>query len=651
MQDNQAKIGFALIVGVVLVWLYVSAPDAPEQSDATDRDTAAQTQTDSLADSANRAADDAPTGDEETDRAETIQPIDADADDSTDAAPKKKELIAVVETNLTRVMSSSKGGKPIKLFLKNYYHWRFPNHKNDYPDEETRWLQLLDSERGGSFDIEFVTADGKLVNTEELDFEPLFDAHRFVFRGDDSLIVYRGEDSTVERGVDEATLAYRAELPEGGAIVREYVYHRDRYIVDFIFRLENMQGKVADNYYDIVWDSGIRFVEKNTSDEANYANASVHYGGERVELDATDEEVEKDNFTGRVEWGAVRNKYFAAVLGPRDPAGVEEAYLEGYGKTFPDGGKKEFYTFRLKMKSQSVPQFADSFFVYMGPVEYDRFEELGRDLTSIVDFGSFLGLTFIIRPIAEYLMLPLFNFLHVFIPNYGVVLLVFAFIIKVVLYPLTQKSYDSMKKMQKLQPKMKELKEQYKDDQQRMQKETMALYSKYGVNPAGGCLPMLLQMPIFVALWGLFQTAIDLRQEPFVWWITDLSRPDIVLNLGFPIPLLGIEHVSGLALLMGLTTFLQQKTMTVDPQQKAMIYIMPIFLTLLFMSFPAGLNLYYFAFNVLTMAQQKLVNYFGKDVELQPVDPKKKKKGFMERMMETAEQRAKEQQRASKKKR
>jgi YidC/Oxa1 family membrane protein insertase len=205
-----------------------------------------------------------------------------------------------------------------------------------------------------------------------------------------------------------------------------------------------------------------------------------------------------------------------------------------------------------------------------------------------------------------------------------------------------------MKKMQALQPKIAEIKEKHKEDPQKMNKETMKLYSTYGVNPAGGCLPILLQMPIFIALWGLFQTAIDLRQQPFVWWIQDLSRPDVIYDLGFKLPMFGIQEISGLAILMGLTTFIQQKMTMKDPKQAALVYIMPVMLTILFMTFPSGLNLYYFLFNLFSIIQQYYINHKTGNVELVPVANPKKKKGFMQRMMEQAEQQAKQTQKKKK---
>ena len=204
-----------------------------------------------------------------------------------------------------------------------------------------------------------------------------------------------------------------------------------------------------------------------------------------------------------------------------------------------------------------------------------------------------------------------------------------------------------MKKMQLLQPKIAEIKEKYKEDSQKMNKETMRLYKVYGVNPAGGCLPLLLQMPIFIALWGLFQTAIELRQQPFIFWIMDLSNPDVIYDLGFKLPLFGIQQISGLALLMGITTFFQQKMTMKDPKQKQLVYIMPVMLTILFMTFPSGLNLYYFMFNVFSIAQQYYINHKHDGMVLEPVKDADKKPGFFARLMESAEK----QSQAQKKKR
>jgi YidC/Oxa1 family membrane protein insertase len=162
-----------------------------------------------------------------------------------------------------------------------------------------------------------------------------------------------------------------------------------------------------------------------------------------------------------------------------------------------------------------------------------------------------------------------------------------------------------MSEMQYFQPKIAELREKYKDDPQRMQKEMMRFYKEHGINPLGGCLPMLLQMPLLVALFILFRSTIQLRGQPFVLWITDLSQPD-TLSLGFNLPFLG-DTIHVLPILMGITMIWQSKMSMTDPKQKMLSYIMPFFLTFIFYSFPSGLNLYYSLFNLFSMVQTKMI--------------------------------------------
>jgi YidC/Oxa1 family membrane protein insertase len=225
-------------------------------------------------------------------------------------------------------------------------------------------------------------------------------------------------------------------------------------------------------------------------------------------------------------------------------------------------------------------------------------------------------------------MLPLFSGLHFLLSNWGLVIIAFSILIKIALHPLTRSSMRSMQRMQKLQPLMEEIKAKYKDDPQKMNQAVMGLYKEYGVNPMGGCLPILLQLPIMYALYAVFRSAIDLRQASFIGWIKDLSIPDVAFTLPFPLPLVGIQEVSGIALLMGITMFLQQKMTVKDPQQKMMVWMMPIMMTFLFNGFPSGLNLYYAVFNVLSIGQQFIVNKRGEDEPLRKVEQKKKKGGI-----------------------
>jgi YidC/Oxa1 family membrane protein insertase len=180
---------------------------------------------------------------------------------------------------------------------------------------------------------------------------------------------------------------------------------------------------------------------------------------------------------------------------------------------------------------------------------------------------------------------------------------------KLVLTPFTRYQMKSMKKMSDMQPRMNAIKEKYKDDPQKQQQALMKFYREEKINPMGGCLPLLLQLPILYALFGVFNSTIELRQSSFILWIKDLSIPDVIVTLPFKIPLFGINEISGLALLMGITMFIQQKMTVKDPKQKAMIYLMPVMMTLLFTTLPSGLNLYYFTFNLISIVEQYFVTH------------------------------------------
>lgn len=616
--DKQTTIAFILIGAILVLWLYITAPDPsqqpkPKQETTQTADTIINNTNDTLSVNLSKQ--------ENKDVALTQQAVQ-------DSIP---ESITVIETELARFELSNKGGNFKKIFLKKFNNW-YSAGKNGSEEDYNHLVQLINYSKGGSYDLSFVSVDGRGVNTKDFTFESNLNRSKIQLTGKDSLKV-----------------DYELQLEPGKTLTKTFIFFADKYEVKSEIFFSGFNNLISSNSYDLVWNNGIRFVEKNSVDEANYSNASVYYGDEQVIVNASSiGEKEVKEFRGRVDWLTVRNKYFATVIIPDNPQRVEGAYIEGIASSVGKEGTYEQYDVRLTLPFQNQQEERHSFTLFIGPVDYKELESYGRNLVAIVDFGSFFGLKFIVRPIAEYILLPLFQFINSFIPNYGIVLIIFSIIIKIVVYPLTKSSYQSMKKMQALQPMLTELKEKFKDDPQKMNKETMKLYSTYGINPAGGCLPMLLQMPIFVALWGMFQSAIDLRQQPFVSWITDLSQPDVIFNLGYKIPLFGISEISGLALLMGITTFIQQKMTIKDPKQQALIYMMPIMLTLLFMSFPSGLNLYYFMFNILSIAQQYYINHKGGPVELVPVANPNKKKGFMSRLMEAAEEQAKTQQKKRK---
>ena len=323
---------------------------------------------------------------------------------------------------------------------------------------------------------------------------------------------------------------------------------------------------------------------------------------------------------------AVKNRFFASVMIPSRK--TEGAELRG--KVRGEKNKPSYfedYTARLEM---SVPKQdkADVYRLYMGPIDKKTLEPYNLDLYGLIDFGSFLG--GMLRFISLYIFLPVFGFLHTFIPNYGIIILLFALLVKIVLHPLTVSSMKSSAQMKAMQPKMKEVQEKFKDNPQKQQEAMVKLYKEAGANPLGGCLPMLLQMPILFAMYRFFPNAIELRQEVFLW-AKDLSAPDIILHLPFNIPLYG-EFVTGFSLLMTISMIVQmqlQGSTTPDqPGGKALMYVMPLMMLGIFNGLPAGLNLYYLAFNIYSAVQQRWLNtHLEKKGILPKKEPKPAKAG------------------------
>ncbi|HKJ81985.1 MAG TPA: membrane protein insertase YidC [Ignavibacteriaceae bacterium] len=627
--DRNTTIAFVLIGAILIIWLYLNSPTPPPQQKGNKADTTHVEQQKKIAE---------PKPEKTTPPiTKTEKPVEQDSASYGKyfAYDENKGNLITIENDLVKMELSTRGANIKKYYLKKYNNWYSAGTSKDTAADfyETH-VQLINYSRGNALNIAFVSSDGKAINTKNLAFTSDKQKAYYKISGEDSLTF---------------TFTYRIDNKK--EIKKIFTFHGDKYSIDTRIQMVGMNNLISNNAYDLVWGNGIRFVEENSADEATSANASVYYGGEQVIVDdpKDGEKIQKE-FNGRVDWVAVRNKYFAAIIAPKNPGEMDGAFVEGQSEKLPPDGMREYYNTRINVPFRNTAFEEHDFTVYVGPVDYDILKAYGKNLEAVVDFGSFFGLKFLVRPIAEYVLLPLFNFLHNFIPNYGFVIVVFSLIIKLVLYPLTKQSFQSMKKMQMLQPKIAELKEKYPDDKEKVSKETMKMYSTYGVNPAGGCLPMVLQMPIFIALWGLFKTAIELRQQPFILWIHDLSSPDIILNLGVKLPLFGISEISGLAILMGITTFFQQKMSVKDPNQKALVYVMPVMLTLMFMSFPSGLNLYYFLFNLFSIVQQYYINHKDDGAELVPVKNPKKKKGFMSKMMEAAEQQQKAQQKGKKKK-
>ena len=390
----------------------------------------------------------------------------------------------------------------------------------------------------------------------------------------------------------------------GKTISKTLTFNPNSYKIDVSFDLSEIRDQISQGLYSLSWNGGLPSTEKNLKDELFYYKAYVYQGDELSSEKLRKHKTLDEKYRGQTNWVGTRNKYFLTAIIPVDNA--IGAHL---------GGTYESDTPKFDVSIKQQVNSSNSFTLYLGPLEYKSVSSLGVNLEQTMSMGWSL-----IRPISRGVLAALVA-MHKFIPNYGVVLIIFSILIKIIVYPLTKKSYQSMKAMSTLQPKIKALKEKYAKDPQKLNKATMRLYKEEGVNPMGGCLPMLIQMPLLFALFQVFRSTIELRGQPFILWITDLSAPDTLLEIGgFPINIL--------PLLMAVSMFIQQKMNPTSMgagagQQKSMMYFMNIFFIFIFYRLPSGLNLYYTLFNVLTILQQKYLTPHQEPVT-QPVKIKKK---------------------------
>jgi YidC/Oxa1 family membrane protein insertase len=587
--DKQTTLGFILIAVVLIVWMWIQAPPPPPAAPST-----TQLQ---KADSGAAAATAAPLR-----PAEVPAPASGTAPQSQFFAPRAagEERVVIIKTDLYTAELSTRGGRLRKWELHQYKTW------------DKQPVQLVDFDRGGDLSLLFTTSDGKLVNTKELYFET-------ARRPWETVNLTGGESVTVDLSLP---------IEGGGRIVKRFTFRGDTYLFEMDVLMEGA-GKVISNFeYQIVWENGLRYAEENSQGESSFAAAYAWSGGELTEMDASSpEEPQKRELSGASAWVSTRTKYFTVAL-IAEEGKTQGAYLEGRAQLTPNNGIIETYSLALTMPFRGGASEGSRVQVYLGPMEYGILKRLGHGLEQTMSLGA----AWIIRPISEYVMIPLFTFLRSFIPNYGLVIIIFSIIIKIALHPLTRTSMRSMKRMQALNPLMTEIREKYKDNPEKMNQQIMNLYKEYGVNPASGCLPLLLQMPILFALYQVFSSAIELRQAAFVGWIQDLSIPDTIYHLPFTIPLFGINQISGLALAMGATMLGQQVLTPADPRNKSTGYIMSVMMILIFMSLPSGLNLYYFVFNLLAVGQQLWFNRTHRDEPLRKVDPKKRSGGIMGRL-------------------
>lgn len=389
--------------------------------------------------------------------------------------------------------------------------------------------------------------------------------------------------------------------PNGFKIIKSFIFYPDNYLFDYNVTIENNS--------QLSLDDSLKISLVNTLPKKR----GYGFEGPCALIDKKLQEVkikkikEKNIYSGNLDWVAIQDRYFLTGIIPVANANssMHLKHSEQLSNVIQEEGAIDIVETNLvKMMEPILPGYAKKydFKVYIGPKSVSILKKVGYKFDKAVDFGWF---DFIAKP-----CLWLMNKFYEFVPNYGIAIIVLTILIKLLFWPLGTKSYRSMNEMKKLQPLMAEIREKHKKDSQRMNQEIMALYKTYKVNPLGGCLPMLAQMPIFFALYRMLYSAIELRHAHFFGWITDLSAPDRLFNFGVTIPF--FEPPTGipvLTLIMGATMFLQQKMAPPagDPQQAKMMMMMPLFMTIIFINFSSGLVLYWLINNILSIAQQYFI--------------------------------------------
>ncbi len=564
--DRNVVTATVLITLILLVWFYFITPPLPPPGELQRADS-------TLVAEAPRIIE----PEEEIEQPALEETLIVVADSTIAGAQDGEERIITVDTDLYEAQFSTKGATLVSFTLKEYKLF----------DQETP-VQLVDTTKTGALAMFFTTPASRNVDTRSFYFDTDFS----------------GDLIQVNAGDEPATLTFNVQVGQG-QIVQTYTFTPGSYEVGLNVNQENARSFATQEGYDIFWDGGIPYTEGNHETEAIKTASYARAGTDVVGITLDGETYEEQGLRGSVSWVGVKNQYFAAVIIPSGETRGAELIGERFGE-LDDPNLKEDFEARLQMPAAAGG--LEEFRLYLGPMEYSRISAYDLGLYDMVDYGwDFFE--FLTRPVAKFVFIPVFNILDDYIPSYGIIIIIMAFLIKGVLYPLTKKSYRSMAQMRELQPKLEAIKEKYSDNPQKQQEATMKLYRDSGVNPLGGCMPMLFQYPIIIALWQFLPQSIEIRQQGFLW-ANDLSAPDKVLNLPFEIPLYG-DFVAGFCMLMGISMIIQmriQASPSSNPQAKMIMYLMPAMIFFIFNKWASGLNLYYLCYNVITAIQQKFIN-------------------------------------------
>jgi YidC/Oxa1 family membrane protein insertase len=530
-------------------------------------------------------------------------------------AVEGKTEFYTIENNLIKITFLNKGGRPYSVELKKYKTF----------DKKPLILFNGDST---IFGLNFSSQSTRIISTNDLYFH------------------LTGKDAHIFIAQKDTTNSLKLKLNLGTDRYIEYIYklNPESYMVNFDIHLVNMDSIIPQNSstIDLKWKFYMLCQEKIKSTESNYTNIDYKfYQADIDKFDISSKKISDKLDIGRLSWLAYKQQFFSSVL-------IADKYFENATlniSNIPDSSRiLKIFDCNIGIPYESKPNQTMGFNMYFGPNKYTLLKNYGQDLDELVSMGSWR----IIKWINRWFIIPIFNFLNNYTSNYGLIILLLTIIIKIILFPLSYKSYLSMAKMRVLKPQIDEINERIpKDKAMERQQATMALYKKAGVNPMGGCFPMLLQMPILIAMFRFFPTSIELRQQGFLW-AHDLSSYDGVISWSSSIPIFG-DHISLFNLLMTITTIITIRMSNQAgaasqqmPGMQYMSYLMPIMFMFVLNNFSSGLTYYYFLVNLITIVQNEI---FKRSIDetklLYQLNENKKKPVKKSKFQEKLEQAAK----------
>ncbi len=506
------------------------------------------------------------------------------------AAAIGDEKFITLENNLMKVTVSTKGGKIYSVELKGYQTY------------DSLPLILFEG-AGNMFGMNFFSQNRSIL-TDDLYFKPSVSRDNITVSGSEVKKGKKGNEkyNEVNPGGSEY-ISLRLDAGNGRYLEYEYGLKHNSYMVDFNIKGVGLSQLVPQNtnYLNFNWAFAAPRLERQSKfGEDRYTTVSYKYLGDDVD-DLGKAKTDEETLKTKVKWISFKQLFFSSTIIANESfptADIRYDYLEDD----PDYVGGFFADIALPYEGKPTENYDLQF--YFGPNHYNTLKQYDMSMERVIDLGY-------VRFVNTWLIIPVFNFLRNHISNFGIIILLLTVFIKMLLLPLTYKSYISQAKMKALKPEIDELTAKYgKDKAMEKQQATMALYKKAGVNPMGGCLPMLLQFPILISMFFFFPTSIELRQQSFLW-AHDLSTYDSILNLPFEIPMYG-AHVSLFCLLMTITTIVSTKmnsqatTSQQMPGMQTMMYLMPVMFLFILNRYASGLSYYYFLANLITIGQMYL---------------------------------------------